>query len=77
MELTPEKDYDQTAMGLLPVTSVVFLIAKLASNVGKTWASRRNIRDVSATPSGIQCEWYVLVCICIIHLCQLRIRACF
>jgi hypothetical protein len=26
--LTPEIDYDQTAMGLLPATSVVFLIPK-------------------------------------------------
>jgi hypothetical protein len=38
--LTPEIDCDQTAMGLPPVTSVVFLIA---SNFGKTWASQRNI----------------------------------
>jgi hypothetical protein len=26
--LTPEKDYDQTAMGLPPVMSALFLIAK-------------------------------------------------
>jgi hypothetical protein len=26
--LTPEIDYDQTAMGLPPVTSAIFLIAK-------------------------------------------------
>jgi hypothetical protein len=31
--LTPEMDCDQTAMGLPPVTSTVFLIAK---NFGKT-----------------------------------------
>jgi hypothetical protein len=44
-------------MGLPPVTSVVFLIAKL--NFSKTWASRRNIWEASATPSGIKRKWYV------------------
>jgi hypothetical protein len=34
----------------------VFLIAK---SFGKTWVSQRNILDVSATPSGINREWYV------------------
>jgi hypothetical protein len=53
--LTPEIDYNKTAMGLPPVTSVVFLITKF----GKTWVSRRNIWDTSATPSGIKREWYV------------------
>jgi hypothetical protein len=38
--------------------SAVFL--KL-SNFGKTWASRRNIWDASATPSGIKREWYVCI----------------
>jgi hypothetical protein len=40
--LAPEIDSDQAAIGLPPVTSAVFLIAKL-SNFGKTWVSRRNI----------------------------------
>jgi hypothetical protein len=34
---TPEIDCDQTAMGLPPVTSAVFLTA----NFGKTWASEQ------------------------------------
>jgi hypothetical protein len=46
-------------MGLPPVTSAVFLIANY---FGKTWVSRRNIWDTSATPSGIKGEWYVYVC---------------
>jgi hypothetical protein len=54
--LTPEVDCDQTAIGLPPVTSAVFLIA---SNFGEMCVSRRNIWDVSATPSGMKREWYV------------------
>jgi hypothetical protein len=53
----PEIDCNKTAMDLLPVTSAVFLIA----NFGKTWVSRRNIGDTSATPLGIKREWYVCI----------------
>jgi hypothetical protein len=51
-------DCDQAAMGLPPVTSAVFV---LSYHFGKmiAWASWRNIRDVSATSSGIKREWYV------------------
>jgi hypothetical protein len=44
-------------MGLPPVTFALFLI----TNFGKTWVSRRNIWDTSATPSGIKREWYVCI----------------
>jgi hypothetical protein len=44
------------AMGLLPVMSVVFLVA---SNFGKIWVPRRNIGDGSVT-SSIKSEW----CVC-------------
>jgi hypothetical protein len=55
--LTPEINYDQTAIGLPPVASAVFLIH---NHYGKTWASRINICDVSAIPSGINgMEWGV------------------
>jgi hypothetical protein len=52
---TLDIDYDQTAIGLPPVMSAVFI----ASNFGKTWA--KNIRDASATPSRIKREWYVCI----------------
>jgi hypothetical protein len=42
--------------GIQHVTTAVFLIVKpFWINVG----SRRNIWDVSATPSGIKREWYI------------------
>jgi hypothetical protein len=44
----------QTAMGLPPGTSIVLIL----NNFGKTWAFG-NIRNASATPSGIKREWYV------------------
>jgi hypothetical protein len=31
----------------------------LINNFGNAWASRKNILDASATPSGIKREWYV------------------
>jgi hypothetical protein len=52
---TRERDCDQMAMGLPPVTSAVLLI----NNFGKTWASLRNICDASATLSEIMRKWYV------------------
>jgi hypothetical protein len=45
------------AMGLPPVTSAAFLVS---SNFGKMWVSRRNILDVSATPSGIKREFTIM-----------------
>jgi hypothetical protein len=54
--MIPEIDSDQTTMSLPLVTSTVPFTAKSS---GKTWAFRRNIRDVSTTPLGKKCEWYV------------------
>jgi hypothetical protein len=53
--LSPEINYDPAAIDLPPVISAVFLRAYF----GKMWASRKNISDASATPSGIKREWYV------------------
>jgi hypothetical protein len=50
------------------------------NNFGKTWASRRNIWNASATPSEIKREWYVCMyveytsncsrnCDIIVHVC--------
>jgi hypothetical protein len=36
--------------------------------VHKTWASGRNIRDASATPSGVKREWYVCMYVSIASL---------
>jgi hypothetical protein len=58
--LTPEIDFDQTAMGLPPVKSAVFLIA---SDIAKMWVSRRNIWD---DPYGDK-VWGVCMYFCIPH----------
>jgi hypothetical protein len=50
MSMSSEIDCDQAVTGLPPVTSAVFLIAILV----KREASGGNIRDASATPSGIK-----------------------
>jgi hypothetical protein len=52
---TPEIDCDQAAMGLPPVTSAVFLIAKQFLQNEGVW---EKYPDASATPSGIIHEWY-------------------
>jgi hypothetical protein len=48
-------------MGLSPVTSAVFLIAKWFV---KTWASRRSVPDAYATPLGIKRKRYVCMYVC-------------
>jgi hypothetical protein len=65
-------------MGLLPVTSAVFL---MLNNFGKSWASRRNIWDVSATPTRIKRRWYVCMYVTSdpprLHTCAMLIQKCF
>jgi hypothetical protein len=56
--LIPEIYCDQMAMGLPSVTTAV---TSLLSNFGETWASRRNIRDVSATPAGVKRKWCMYI----------------
>jgi hypothetical protein len=55
--LTPEFECDQTAIGLPPVKSVVFL----SKSFSKTWMARRNIPDVLATPSGIRRQYAIII----------------
>jgi hypothetical protein len=66
--LTTEIACDQTAMGLPPATSAIFLITPpkrpLFTEITLLVKSGRlgGISDMSATPSGIKREWYVYEC---------------
>jgi hypothetical protein len=45
-------------------TAIAYYLSRLQyfsklSSFSKTWVSQRNLCDVSATPSGIDRDWYV------------------